>query len=98
MDTPEWMNDELVKEIPKEKLQLLYDMQTVSNGKNGKQALSALLPLLKKAKEQNLTFTKEEMNAAINAIKKHTATEELQSLNQVLQSKGLHVDFNQESN
>lgn len=98
MNTPEWMMDELVKEIPREKLELLYEMQTVSNGKNGKQALSSLLPLLKKAKEQNLSFTKEEMNAAISAIKKYTEKEELQSLNQILQQKGLQVNLNANDN
>lgn len=98
METPEWMMDELVKDIPKEKLQLLSEMQNISSGTSGKQLLSSLLPLLKKAKEQNLTFTKDEMNAAISAIKKHTTADELESLNSALAQKGLHVDFNPNGN
>lgn len=43
------------------------------------------LPMLKKAKQENLTFTPQEMNAAIAAIRKHSSRDELQQIDKILE-------------
>lgn len=81
---PEWMNDELVKDIPKEKLQFLGSIFTEFQGKSQKELMSQMMVVMRKAKEQNLTFNLTEMNSAIAAIKKHSSPEELEKINNIL--------------
>lgn len=92
--TPAWMKDELVKEIPKEKLELLQqifeDFQSTS-GKSGtpkdqKGMFLILMPVLKKAKEMHLSFTPTEMKAAIAAIQKYSTPEESEKIDKIFQT------------
>ncbi len=88
MDTntqkPIWMSDELVKNIPQKKLDFLGQLFLNSQGKNQKEMMTYLMPMMKKAKAENLTFSAQEMNAAIAAIKKHSTEEELKQINKIL--------------
>lgn len=81
---PEWMNDELVKDIPKEKLQFLGSIFTEFQGKNQKELMQQMMVVMRKAKEQNMTFNPTEMNSAIAAIKKHSSPEELEKIDNIL--------------
>ncbi len=81
---PKWMNDELVKDIPREKLHFLGSLFTESQGKNQKELMSQIMLAMKKAKQENLTFSVTEMNSAIAAIKKYSSTDELEKINNIL--------------
>ena len=81
---PAWMEDELVKNIPEKKLEFLGKMFMEGNGKSQKEMMAFFMPMMKKAKQENLTFTPQEMNAAIAAIKKHSSTEELEQIDKIL--------------
>ena len=81
---PLWMEDPLVKEIPKQKLQFLEQLFAKGHGKSQKDMMALLMPMLKKAKQENLTFTPQEMNAAIAAIRKHSSAEELSQIDKIL--------------
>lgn len=82
---PEWMSDPLVKDIPEKKLEFLGNMFDQGNGKSQKEMMSFLMPMLKKAKQEKLTFTPQEMNAAIAAIRKYSSTEELTKIDKILE-------------
>lgn len=82
---PLWMEDESVKNISPEKLDFLQKIFEETHGKSQKEMLSYLMPMLKQAKQQNLTFTPQEMNAAVSAIKKHSSKEELEQINKILE-------------
>ncbi len=82
--TPLWMKDPLVKDIPQRKLQFLGEMFTRGNGKSQKEMMTFLMPMLKKAKQENLTFTPQEMNAAITAIRRHSSLEEQKEIDRIL--------------
>ncbi len=84
-ERPAWMQDELVKNIPQKKLDFLGKMFAESQGKSQKELMTLLLPMLKMAKQENLTFSQQEMNAAISAIKKHSTSEELQQIERILE-------------
>lgn len=87
--TPAWMTDPLVKDIPQKKLSFLGQMFADGQGKSQKEMMAFLMPMMKKAKQENLTFTPQEMNAAIAAIKKHSSEEELKQIDKILEkSKG----------
>ncbi|MBO5337808.1 MAG: hypothetical protein J6A94_11855 [Lachnospiraceae bacterium] len=81
---PAWMEDELVKHIPIQKLEFLGAMFTQSQGKSQKELMRMMMPMMQKAKQENLTFTPQEMNAAIAAIKKYSSKEELEQIDNIL--------------
>ena len=81
---PAWMEAELVKGIPQKKLDFLGRMFAEGHGKNQKEMMMFLMPMMKKAKAENLTFTPQEMNAAIAAIKKHSTPEEIKQIDNIL--------------
>ena len=86
---PDWMQDEVVKDIPPGKLDFLGRMFAEGHGKSQKEMMAMLLPMMIKAKQEKLTFTQQEMTAAIAAIKKHSSPEELKQINKILEkSKG----------
>ncbi|MCM1058176.1 MAG: hypothetical protein NC517_11295 [Firmicutes bacterium] len=85
MDTaPAWMSDSLVKDIPRKKLEFLGQMFTEGHGKSQKEMMAFMMPMLKKAKQENLTFTPQEMSAAIAAIKKYSSPDELKQIDKIL--------------
>ena len=84
---PEWMNDPLVKDIPQKKLDFLEKMFVESKGKNQKQMMGYLMPMMKKAKAEKLTFSQGEINACIQAIKNHSTQEELEKIDNILNQK-----------
>lgn len=94
---PAWMNDELVQNIPQEKLDILNEMFSEANKRKSasgrklsqKELLLQFMPLLKQIKAANLNFTPQEMQAAIAAIKKHSSAEELEEINKILKNPKL---------
>lgn len=81
---PAWMSDPLVKDIPEKKLEFLGRMFTEGHGKSQKEMMAFMMPMMKKAKQENLTFTPQEMNAAISAIKKYSSADELKQIDKIL--------------
>ncbi len=79
-----WMEDELVKDIPKEKLDFLAQIMTGSKGKSQRQMMSAMLPLMKEAQSKGLQFTAAETAAAIAAIRKYSSQEENAKIDEIL--------------
>ena len=59
--TPLWMQDDLVKDIPREKLEFLSTLFAKGHGKSQKEMMSLLMPAMRKAKQEHLTFTPQEM-------------------------------------
>ena len=81
---PAWMDDDLVKDIPKRKLEFMEKMFREGQGKSQKEMLRFVMPMMQKAKQENLTFTPMEMNAAIAAIKKYSSADELKQIDDIL--------------
>lgn len=88
---PAWMEDELVKDIPAQKLDFLNKMfhdanlrkQSMGPGKNQAEMLRMLMPVIKQAKAANLSFSPQELQAAIAAIKKYSTPEELEQIDKL---------------
>lgn len=83
-NNPQWMSDESVKSIDKRKLDFLSKIFAQGQGKSQKEMMALLIPSMKKAKQENLTFTPQEMSLAINAIKKYSNKEEIEQINKIL--------------
>lgn len=85
VERPAWMEDELVKNIPQKKLAFLEKMFIEGHGKNQKEMMQFMIPMMKKAQQEKLTFTAQEMNAAITAIKRHSTEEEIAQMDKILE-------------
>ncbi|MCM1186663.1 MAG: hypothetical protein NC251_09060 [Lachnoclostridium sp.] len=81
---PPWMEDELVRNIPKEKLDFLSRLFIEGHGKSQKEMMAYLMPMMARAKKENLSFSPQEMTAAIAAIKKYSTQEELSQIDKIL--------------
>lgn len=81
---PPWMEDELVRNIPKEKLDFLGRLFIEGHGKSQKEMMAYLMPMMARAKKENLSFTPQEMTAAIAAIRKYSTQEELSQIDKIL--------------
>ncbi len=84
---PAWMDDELVKHIPQKKLDFAAMLFENGHGKSQKDMMRTVLPLMKKAKAENLIFSQAELNACIQAIKKYSTPEELTKIDELLSKK-----------
>ncbi len=88
---PAWMEDDLVRNIPQEKLDFLSKMFHEANArkeaagpvKGQKEMLMLLMPVLKEAKAANLSFTPAELQSAIAAIRKYSSPEELKQIDNI---------------
>lgn len=79
------MSDPLVSIIPEKKLQFLGQLFAQGHGKSQKEMMTLLMPLMKKAKQEGLSFTPQEMSAAIAAVKKHSSEEEQKQIDKILE-------------
>ncbi len=82
--SPAWMQDPLVKDIPADKLKFLSQLFVEGKGKSQKEMMAFFLPMMKKAKAENLSFTQAEIAACIQAIKKHSTPEELNQIDKLM--------------
>lgn len=80
---PIWMNNPSISDIPEEKITFLKQMFDQVKGKN-KNELMPFLMAMSKNKKQNLSFTPDEMNRIIAAIKHASSTEEQAQIEKVL--------------
>jgi len=84
INRPQWMNDPSIKDISPKKLEFLEKMFRETQGKSQKELMALLIPMMKKARQENLSFTPSEMNAAILAIKKYSSPEEVSKMDELL--------------
>lgn len=82
--SPAWMQDPLVNDIPADKLKFLSQLFVEGKGKSQKEMMAFFLPMMKKAKAENLSFTQAEITACIQAIKKHSTPEELSQIDKLM--------------
>ena len=83
--TPLWMQDDLVKDIPREKLEFLSTLFAKGHGKTQKEMMALLMRAMRMAKKEQLTVTAQEMQADITAIKKYSNEAELQQIQNILE-------------
>ena len=87
MEDPAWMQEESVQKIPRQKLLFLEELYRDSKGKSQRELIAMMVPMMKRAKEENLTFTPEEMNITITAIRKYSSKQEMEQIDKILKNK-----------
>lgn len=81
---PEWMNDPLVSNIEREKLEFLSTLVTGGHGKSQKEMMPYMMQTMKQAKAKNISFSSAEVSAVVTAIKKHSSPEELAQIDNIM--------------
>lgn len=87
-DIPSWMEDPSVQNIAPEKLAFLSQLYNQGQGKSQKEMMAFLMPMLAQAKKKGLTFTPQELQIAIAAIREASSPQELQQIDQILKKTG----------
>ena len=82
---PAWMSDPLVKDIPEKKLDFLGQIFQESQGKSQKELMASLIPMMNRARQENLSFTPQEMSAALAAIRSNSSEEERKQIDNILE-------------
>ena len=83
-EKPRWMAEHSLQDIPQEKLDFLQKMVFESRELSQKDLLPFLMALAQRSRSSNITFSTEEMNTIIEAIKKYSTPEELLKMNQIM--------------
>lgn len=83
-EKPCWMAEPSLQDIPQEKLDFLQKMVFESRELSQKDLLPFLMALAQRSRSSNITFSTEEMNTIIEAIKKYSTPEELLKMNQIM--------------
>lgn len=82
--TPLWMQEPSVQDIPKVKLDFLQKLVFESKSLSQKELLPFLMALAQRSREEHISFSQQEMNAIIDAIKKYSTPDEINKMNQIM--------------
>ena len=80
----EWMDDPLLKDINRHKLEFLQSMVFESSSLTQDAMLPFLLAVMKRGQKKKLNFGEDEMEAIITVLRKHASAEELDKINMVM--------------
>lgn len=79
-----WMQDEELSNISKDKLMLINSFLTDTSRMSQKEMMMFIMNVIKKCKEQNIQFSKEEMEQIMAVVKKHATPEEIAKIDKVM--------------
>lgn len=81
---PLWMKDPIVANIDSRKLEFLSGLSIQNAGQNQKEVLAQMMTAMRQAKAQNVSFSSNEIASIVTAIKKHSSSEELEKIDQIM--------------
>ena len=79
-----WMQDEELSSISKDKLMLINSFLTDTSKMSQKEMMMFIMNIIKKCKEQNISFSKEEMTHIMEVVRKHATPEEIAKIDKVM--------------
>lgn len=87
MNQNEWMNDPLVADIDKAKLQFLQMLVFESRNLTKEQMLPFLMSVAQKGKSHNISFDDWEIEAIVAALRKYATPDEVDKINKLMAMK-----------
>ena len=81
---PSWMDDPSLKDIPRQKLDFLQKLVFESKNLSQKELLPFLMALAQRSRDAQISFSPDEMNAIITAIKAVSTPDEINKMNQLM--------------
>jgi len=87
MNQNEWMNDPLVADIDKAKLQFLQTLVFESRNLTKEQMLPFLMSIAQKGKSRNISFDDREIETIVAALRKYATPDEVDKINKLMAMK-----------
>ena len=84
-----WMQDSELSNISKDKLMLINSFLTDTSKMNQKEMMMFIMNVMKKCKQQNITFSKEEMEQIMAVVRKHATPDEIAKIDKVMKMKNM---------
>lgn len=84
MSEVNWMDDERIATIPKEKLNFLQKMFFESRSLSQKELMPFLMALAGRAKKEKIAFEQNEVDLILSVIREHSSPEECKKIDQTL--------------
>lgn len=78
-----WLNDPDVAHIDKSKLDFLQMLVFESSGLSKEQMLPFLMAVAKRGKENNISFSEEEINIIVKTLQKYAGPDEIEKMNKM---------------
>lgn len=84
-----WMQDSELSNISKEKLMLINSFLTDTSRMSQKEMMMFIMNVMKKCKQQNITFSKEEMEQIMAVVRKHATPDEIAKIDKVMKMQNM---------
>ena len=84
MNELNWMDDNRISSIPKNKLDFLQKIFIESKNLTQKEQLPFFMALAGRAKKDTISFSQDEINLIMDVIKDHSTPEEVAKINQTI--------------
>ena len=84
-----WMQDNELSNISKDKLMLINSFLTDTSRMSQKEMMMFVMNVVKKCKEKHIQFSKEEMEQILSVVKKHATPEELVKIDKVMKMQNM---------
>lgn len=86
-NSPKWMQDPALHNIDKKKLELLHSVISKSENLNQKEKMNLFMDFIKTSKQENLTFSSQELSLLVSTIKRYSTPEEVARMDKILSEK-----------
>lgn len=84
-----WMQDSELSNISKDKLMLINSFLTDTSRMSQKEMMMFIMNVMKKCKQQNITFSKEEMEQIMAVVRKHATPDEIAKIDKVMKMQNM---------
>ena len=84
-----WMQDNELSNISKDKLLLINSFLTDTSKMNQKEMMMFIMNIIKKCKEKNISFSKEEMTQIMAVVRKHATPDEITKIDKVIKMQNM---------
>lgn len=84
MKSKDWIHDERIKDISMVKKEFLQQIAFDSSNLTQKEKMPFFMALVSKAKQENITFSSEEVERLTAVIKLHSSSSDVQKMDQIL--------------
>ena len=84
-----WMQDSELSNISKDKLMLINSFLTDTSRMSQKEMMMFIMNVMKKCKQQNITFSKEEMEQIMAVVRKHATPDEIAKIDKVMKMQNI---------
>ncbi len=87
MNQSEWMNDPMVSDIDRDKLQFLQKLVFESQNLSREQLIPFLMSVAQKGRSSNISFDDKEIDVIATTLRKYSSPEDVEKINKLMAMK-----------